>query len=230
VSNETDFALTFAGDDLDELNAVREFLRASEWEWGLDAVERRVGPAAGYRFRARVRADETTSTAWVSGDFGLLAEMGETFPGVRVAGRFRDRHGAGSLDGVEKDYDRESLAGADDEDAPDDRPPLDPAAGLVVVRGESPLSDDAGTFADRLEAIAALLTELPAVEVGCTVVGDDTAEWTASGQVEALAPAELRELCRDLRRLRVPLDVRVEGPGLADRVWPVGDRPWRSIF
>ena len=71
---------------------------------------------------------------------------------------------------------------------------------------------------------------LEAGEVGCTLVEDETTTWSVSGAVGALAAEQVQQLCRELRRLRVPLDTCLERGARRLPVWPVSQRSWRRMF
>ncbi len=241
MSNACSFDLRLASASLEELTAVLDSLFRSPWDWELTGIERLLQtPDAGYRFRARVRTTEGPGTPWITGAFGLVAELLETFPELQLQVRFRDAHGYGFLDGTDKEYELEFDASDvedDDEDdflADEDEMPFHPQAAddLLVVGSETPLAENDAEFTQRLEAIAeVMLRVLHPTEVGCTIVDDETVEWTVSAEVERIRPEQVGELRRELRRLRVPLDTRLEGTGgPGSGVWPLSDRPWRSIF
>lgn len=224
MNSATRFDLVLTGDDLDQVRAALRLLHSAPGDWQFLPIEQHLLPAGGYRFRARVWTDEGGAGPFVSGDGGILADVTAAFPDLTITGRFSDATGSGRLDGVEKEYDAE----ADDEEEGD---PLDEPDEPLIIWSDTALASETGPFTTQLEAIGALLQRaLEASSVGCTFVEDGTATWSVSGLVPAFAGDAIRQLCSELRRLRVPLDTHLERGARSLPVWPISGRPWRQLF
>lgn len=240
MSNESTFALRFTSRDYNQLTKVRHYLSTTPWPWNLEEIERCLPPGTGYRFRATVRGLENTTSQWISGDYGLLAEVLDRFPGLRIDGIFRDGYGHGFLDGTDKEYEyqyptepadiEENLA--NDEEEPSD-PEEEPLAfpRLIQIVSETPLAESDREFNQKLEALADILRDLGAADLGCTLVDDGTLEWSLSAELDSLTPEQILWIGHQLRQLRLPLDTRIlRGGAPPTGIWPVSNRPWQMYF
>jgi hypothetical protein len=224
MSNASTFDLVVGGDDLEELRVAYQLLQAASGEWEMLPIEHNLIPEGGFRFRARVWTDEEAGGPIVSGEGGVLADLIGAFPELDIVGRFRDEIGSGVLVGQNKEYERR----LDEEE--EGEPMEDPRAPLIVW-SDTTLSPQAEPFSTQLEAIGMLLYRaLEAQEIGCTLVEESTSTWSVSGLVASLELEQVQQLCRDLRRLRVPLDTRLERGSRILSVWPISHRPWRRLF
>jgi hypothetical protein len=224
MSNASTFDLVVRGEELEELRVAYQFLQSAPGEWQMLPIEQLLIPQGGYRFRARAWSDEDEEGKTVSGEGGIVSDLLEAFTDLEVIGRFRDELGSGHLEGCEKEYEQ-------DHEEEEEGAPLDETDAPLIVWSDTGLAAEAEPFATRLEAIGMLLhRSLEAGEVGCTLVEDDTTTWSVSGSVAALELDQVQQLCRELRRLRVPLDTCLERGSRRLPVWPVSQRPWRRMF